>query len=145
MVPRTPATLDAERHVREDVPPEVLDAHRRDRGAAASAWQRADADNLDGAGVRAFVATFSQRLSSPGHARELGTQLGAHSRDARRVAPRCGAAHRDLLASGQVIDAERRRPRARLGAPLVEARQPTRTQKAVVPELRMRLSYLGAA
>ena len=107
-----PATLDAERHVREDVPPEVLDAHRRDRGAAASAWQRADADNLDGAGVRAFVATFSQRLSSPRHARELGTQLGAHSR--MRGVSRRGAArrteiclHRGKSSMLNVVDLER--------------------------------------
>jgi hypothetical protein len=112
-----PESADEDRRAREEQVLEVLDGRRRRRGARASTSKRFNDAMLDGSGVSAFKAAFCANMSSPVHARKIGTQPGAVRRMRRRsvrgAARRTAEAHpRVIVRLVDVLDPERAPARA---------------------------------
>ena len=112
-----PESTDEDRRAREEQVLKVLDGRRRRRGARASTSKRFNDAMLDGSGVSAFKAAFCANMSSPVHARKIGTQPGAVRRMRRRsvrgAARRTAEAHpRVIVRLVDVLDPERAPARA---------------------------------
>ena len=112
-----PESADEDRRAREEQVLEVLDGRRRRHGARASTSKRFNDAMLDGSGVSAFKAAFCANMSSPVHARKIGTQPGAVRRMRRRsvrgAARRTAEAHpRVIVRLVDVLDPERAPARA---------------------------------